>query len=304
MTPVRDFVGYAGRPPAVSWPDGARLAVSIVVNVEEGAEPSPLDGDPYAEARAEMPHQAREGVRDLAIESQYEYGSRAGIWRILETLGEYRAPSTFFACGRALERNPAAAAAIVAGGHEVCSHGYEWREPSTITRDEERRAIRRAVEAIEVTTGTRPVGWYSRWGPSVHTRALLVEEGGFLYDSDASNDDLPYRVDVAGHPFLVLPYGMDTNDMKFWLGGFTTANSFADYLRDSFDVLYREGERQPRMMSVGVHARILGRPGRIPALRAFLDHVREHEGVWIARRDQIARYWLAQESQPPPAAGE
>lgn len=292
--PERDFVGYAGRSPGVTWPGGARVALSLVVNVEEGAEPSPDDGDPRAESRAEMPHQPRDGVRDLAIESQYEYGSRAGIWRILETLSEYGAAATFFACGRALERNPAGAAAMAAGGHEICSHGYEWREPSTMTRDEERQSIERAVAAIRTTTGSRPVGWYCRWGPSVNTRELLVEEGGFQYDSDAYNDDLPYWTEVCGKPFLVLPYSMDTNDMKFWLGGFTTAESFAEYLRDSFDVLYREGERQPRMMSIGIHARILGRPGRIPALRRFLDYARQHEGVWIARRDEIARHWTEQ----------
>lgn len=292
--PKRDFVGYAGKPPAVTWPGGARLALSVVVNFEEGAEPSPADGDPRAESRGEMPHQAREGMRDLAIESQYEYGSRAGIWRILETLREYGAPATFFACGRALERNPATAAAIVADGHEICSHGYEWREPSTMTREEERQSIERAVKAIRATTGARPVGWYCRWGPSINTRELLVEEGGFSYDSDAYNDDLPYWADVAGRPFLVLPYAMDANDMKFWLGGFTTAESFAEYLRDSFDVLYREGERKPRMMSLGIHARILGRPGRIAALRRFLEYVQQHEGVWIARRDEIARHWAAQ----------
>lgn len=296
--PARDFVGYANKPPAVSWPDGAKVALSLVVNVEEGAEPSPADGDPRTEGRAEMPHTPRDGMRDLAIESQYEYGSRAGLWRILETLRDYAAPATFFACGRALERNPAGARAIAAAGHEICSHGYEWREPSTMSRDEERESIRRAVEAIRATSGTRPIGWYCRWGPSVNTRELLVEEGGFLYDSDAYNDDLPYWADVAGTPFLVLPYAMDTNDMKFWLGGFTTAETFAEYLRDSFDVLYREGARQPRMMSVGVHARILGRPGRVGALQRFLEHVHRHDGVWIARRDEIAMHWLA---QSPPA---
>lgn len=300
---MRDFVGYGNQPPAVAWPADARLAVSIVVNFEEGAEPSPADGDPRAESRAEMPHQVRDGVRDLAIESQYEYGSRAGIWRILDTLTEYEVPATFFACGRSLERSPAAAGAIAAGGHEVCSHGYEWREPSTMTRAEEQASIRRAVEAIERTTGARPVGWYSRWGASVHTRKLLVEEGGFMYDSDAYNDDLPYRVTVDGRPFLVVPYGMDTNDMKFWLGGFATAASFADYLRDSFDALYREGARQPRMMSVGLHARISGRAGRISALRMFLDHVRAHDDVWLARRDQIAHHWLEHAPQSPSDTG-
>lgn len=290
---MRDFVGYAGDPPPVRWPRDARLALSIVVNVEEGAEPSPLDGDPRAESRAEMPHTARDGVRDLAIESQYEYGSRAGLWRILEALTQTRTPATFFACGRSLERNPAGAEAIAKAGHEVCSHGYEWREPSTMTREEERLSIARAVRAITATTGRRPVGWYSRWGPSIHTRELLVEEGGFLYDSDAYNDDVPYQVEVAGLPFLVIPYSMDTNDMKFWLGGFSTAGQFAEYLGDTFDVLYREGLHQPRIMSLGIHARIIGRPGRIGALTRFLEHVRAHDGVWVARRDEIARHWLA-----------
>ncbi len=301
---MRDFVGYGQGAPAIAWPDRARLALSLVVNVEEGAEPSPADGDPRPESRAEMPHQGREGMRDLAIESQYEYGSRAGIWRILETLEERDVRATFFACGRALERNPAAAAAIAAAGHEICSHGYEWREPSTMTRDEERIAIGRAVRAIEKTTGERPVGWYSRWGPSVQTRELLVEEGGFIYDSDAYNDDLPYEVEVAGRPFLVVPYSMDTNDMKFWVGGFSTAADFAAYLTDTFEVLYREGTTRPRMMSVGIHARILGRPGRIAALTRFLDHVARFEDVWIARRDEIARHWVASMALLQPRTGD
>src|SRR3989304_8203587 len=163
-----------------------------------------------------------------------------------------------------------------------------------MTGEEERQSIERAGEAIRAASGARPVGWYCRWGPSVNTRELLVEEGGFLYDSAPYNDALPYWADVAGRPFLVLPYAMDANDMKFWLGGFTTAESFAEYLRDSFDVLYREGQRPPRMMSVGIHARILGRPGRILALRRFLEDAQQNEGVWIARRDEIARHWAAQ----------
>lgn len=300
MQPDRDFTGYAGRPPAVRWPDGSGLALSIVVNYEEGAEPGPFDGDPTPEARAEFPHTPIEGRRDLAIESQYEYGSRVGIWRILEALEEFGVRATVFACGRALERNPAVGRAIVGGGHEPCSHGYKWREPNLMDREEEARAIDLAIAAFRATTGERPVGWYSRWGPSVYTRELLVDEGGFLYDSDAYNDDVPYVLTIKGRPHVVVPYSMDANDMKFWVGAFTTSREFSRYLVDSYLTLERESRTRPRMMSVGVHARIAGRPGRIDGLRRFLEMVTKREGqVWIARRDDIARHWLAATAARP-----
>jgi len=241
-------------------------------------------------------HGLNQGVkgRDLAAETMFEYGSRVGFWRLIRLFQERHLPLTVFGCALAIERNPLAAEAIRKAGFDVCSHGWRWIKHFELSRVTERQHIRKAIASFEKTVGERPLGWYCRYGPSVNTRELIVEEGGFLYDSDAYNDDLPYWADVAGRPFLVLPYAMDANDMKFWLGGFTTAESFAEYLRDSFDVLYREGQRQPRMMSVGIHARILGRPGRILALRRFLEYAQQHEGVWIARRDEIARHWAAQ----------
>lgn len=294
---MRDFVGYGQQLPVVAWPGGARIAISIVVNYEEGAESSPAENDDSGQQRLEMPHTSPRGRRDLGTESLYEYGSRRGIWRILELLGEANAPATVFACARALEQNLPLAAALRPLGHEVCSHGDRWIEPTSLTDAEEAESIRRAVGSIVQTTGARPVGWYSRWGASERTRSLLAEEGGFLYDSDSYSDDLPYYTDVAGAPFLVLPYAMDANDMKFWAGGYTNGDSFLDYLKDSFTCLYREGATTPRMLSIGLHARIIGRPGRAEALRRFLEFANAHPDVWFARRDEIAAHW--REKFPP-----
>jgi peptidoglycan/xylan/chitin deacetylase (PgdA/CDA1 family) len=235
-------------------------------------------------------------IRNLAMESMYEYGSRVGIWRVLETLAAAEIPSTFFACAVAFEQNPAVARAVVEGGHEVCSHGYRWEEVFRLTREEERDHIRLAIASFEATCGRRPVGWYCRYGPSVYTRQLLVEEGGFLYDSDAYNDDVPYFVNLEGGRQLVLPYTCDNNDIRFWSSpGLTGADDFYDYLRESFSVLYEESARGPRMMSVGLHPRMIGRPGRIRALARFFDYARRHSGVWFATRADIAAAWLERE---------
>lgn len=291
----RDLAGYGAAPPAVPWPGGARLAVSVVVNYEEGSEYSHAMGDSDQEGLTEFgSYPLPEGTRNLAMESMFEYGSRAGVWRILRLFEETGVDATFYACAIAFEQNPAVARAVVAGGHEVCSHGYRWEEVFRLSREEERRHIRLAVESFERTTGRRPVGWYCRFGPSVHTRALIVEEGGFLYDSDAYNDDLPYFVEVAGKRHLVVPYTPDANDFRFWTTpGFVTAGHFYQYLRDSFDTLYAEAAACPKMMSIGLHARMIGRPGRLPALRRFIAHAQAHEGVWFATREAIARHWLA-----------
>ena len=295
FTGNRDLVGYGADPPVVPWPGGARLAVSVVVNYEEGSEYSHAMGDPDQEGLTEFGnYPLPEGYRNLAMESMFEYGSRAGVWRILRLFEETGVRSTFYACAVAFEQNPAVARAVVDGGHEVCSHGYRWEEVFRLSREEERDHIRRAVESFERTTGRRPVGWYCRFGPSVHTRALLVEEGGFLYDSDAYNDDLPYFVEVGGKRHLVVPYTPDANDFRFWTTpGFVTAEHFYQYLRDGFDTLYAEAAACPKMMSIGLHARMIGRPGRLPALRRFIAHAQAHEGVWFATREEIARHWLA-----------
>jgi peptidoglycan/xylan/chitin deacetylase (PgdA/CDA1 family) len=302
----RDFVGYGEHPPRVRWPGDARVAVSLVVNYEEGSEHSFAFGDPVQEPYKEYPKVLPEGVRDYANESAYEYGSRAGFWRILRIFSRHGIPATYYCCAVALERNPQAARAIAAHGHEVCSHGYRWEEPFHKSEAEERADIARAVESLQRTTGHRPVGWYSRYAPSPHTRRLLAEEGGFRYDSDSYADDLPYWTTAAGKPWLVLPYTLESNDMKFWANAaFSTGQDFAQYLCDSLDVLWEEGAVAPRMMSVGLHLRIIGRPGRAKALDDFIAYARAKGGVWFARRNDIATVWRAQFPPPqasPPAA--
>ncbi|HEX3551171.1 MAG TPA: polysaccharide deacetylase family protein, partial [Candidatus Elarobacter sp.] len=264
----RDFVGYGARPPDPKWPNGARIAVQIVMNYEEGSEYAIGDGDPASETYlTEVPGATLgPGKRDLIVESVYEYGSRAGFWRLMRMFGERDIPITVFGAALALERNPDAAVAIRDAGYEVCSHGWRWIGFQDMDEDEEREQMRRAVASIERTTGTRPYGWYCRYAPSINTRRLVVEEGGFLYDSDAYNDDLPYWTRVGGKPHLVIPYTLDNNDMKFSVApGFTSGEGFFRYLKDAFDVLYREGARAPKMMSVGLHTRLAGRPGRAAA---------------------------------------
>ena len=295
----RDFVGYGEHPPRVEWPGKARVALSMVVNYEEGSEYSFAFGDRLQEGYKEYPKTMPEGVRDFANESTYEYGSRVGFWRILRIFKKHEAPATFYACALALERNPAAARAITAHGHEVCRHGYRWEEVFRKSEEEERADIQKAVASLRETTGERPVGWYSRYSPSVHTRRLLMEEGGFAYDSDSYGDDLPYYVRVDGKPFLILPYTLETYDIRFWAGGgFSTADDFFSYMRDALDTLWEEGVETPKMMSVGLHMRIIGRPGRAPALDKFLAYARAKGGVWITRRVDIAKVWTAQ--HPPP----
>lgn len=294
----RDFVGYGKVPPKANWPQGARVAISLVVNYEEGSEYSYGFGDERQENYREYAKSLPEGVRDLGNESVYEYGSRAGFWRIMRTLEKHGVPATFFCCALALERNPEAARAIPAGGHEVCSHGYRWEEPFTLSEEQERASIAKAVESLQRTTGHRPLGWYSRYAASLHTRRMLAEEGGFVYDSDSYADDLPYYVNVLDKPYLVLPYSLEVNDVKFWTtGAFAHADDFFQYMRDTLDVLFEEGETTPKMMSVGLHLRIVGRPSRIKALERFIEYAQGLGQVWFARRIDIARLWL--EQHPP-----
>ncbi len=294
---TRDLVGYGRSAPDIAWPDGARLAVSLVVNYEEGSERTMAMGDPDQEPVTEWgTYPFPEGIRNLAMESQYAYGSRVGVWRILEVLRETGVASTFYACAVAFEQNPEVAKAAVEGGHGIVSHGYRWEEVFRLSEAEEREHIRLAVESLQRTTGRRPIGWYCRYGPSERTRRLLVEEGGFLYDCDAYDDDTPYFVEVDGKRHLVVPYTPDNNDFCFWHSpGFVTGEQFFTYLKDAFDQLYREGQRgAARMMSVGLHTRIIGRAGRIASLKRFIDYAQRHEGVWFATRDEIARWWIEQ----------
>ena len=288
----RDLIGYGKDAPRIEWPGGARIAVSLVVNYEEGAEYSTMDGDSHHETNGEVPSPVPAGDRDLNNESFFEYGSRVGVWRLLDMFRRYGVASTFFCCALALERNPGVAREIPGQGHEVCGHGYRWEEYHLMDRDAEQDAIAKTVESLQRTTGERTVGWFTRYGPSVNTRDLVVEHGGFVYDSIGLNDDLPYYVTVKERPWLVVPYSMETNDARFWRGGLVSVNDFYDYLKDTFDVLYEEGRTHPKMMSVGLHCRIAGRPARSRAVERFLQYARQMPGVWFARRDEIARWWL------------
>ena len=291
----RDFRGYGDAPPPIRWPGDARLAVSVVVNVEEGAELSLGMGDEANESVYEVVEEIR-GTRDLCMESHFEYGTRAGWPRIRALLKRYGVAATLNANGRALAYSPWLAREAVADGHEIAAHGWRWERHANMPEEEERAVIARTVEAIREAGGTAPVGWHTRSATSVNTRRLLLEHGGFLYDSNAYNDDLPYLVETGGgRRHVVLPYAFDTNDMRFQRGGgFVFAEDFARYCIEAFDRLYEEGAEAPRMLSVGLHLRIIGRPGRISGLERFLAHAASRPGVWFARRDAIARHWLAE----------
>ncbi|WP_038358356.1 allantoinase PuuE [Bosea sp. UNC402CLCol] len=291
-TTDRDFRGYGGNVPAVRWPNDARLAVNLVINVEEGGELSIGQGDEKNESIYEVVEEIP-GIRDLCMESHFEYGTRAGWPRIRQLLQTYGAHGTVNAIGRSLMISPWLAQQAVADGHEIAAHGWRWERHANMTVDEERLAIARTVEAITRTAGSPPRGWHTRSATSPNTRRLLIEQGGFFYDSNAYNDDLPYLVDVAGQDHLILPYSFDTNDMRFTRGGgFVFGDDFARYCIDAFDRLYAEGASAPRMMTVGLHLRIIGKPGRIGGLERFLAHAASKPGVWFARRDEIARHWL------------
>ena len=295
MSYPRDLVGYGANPPHPKWPGDARIALQIVLNYEEGSEYSIPDGDDTSEIYLrEVPGSSMgKGMRDLQVESVYEYGSRVGFWRLMRLFKAKDIQVTIFGAALALERNPAAAKAIVEAGYDICCHGWRWIGYHLLDEAEEREHIKKAVASLKKLTGDRPVGWYCRYAPSLNTRRLIVEEGGFLYDSDAYNDDLPYWVEVEAKPHLVIPYTLDNNDMKYCVApGFNSGNDFYTYLKDAFDVLYTEGETAPKMMSVGLHARLAGKPGRIAALARFIDYVQSHEQVWICRRLDLAQHWL------------
>ena len=300
MTPreshPRDLVGYASTPPHPHWPNEARVAVSLVLNYEEGGESCVLEGDAHSESvLTDLGGvEALPGVRNLNVESLFEYGSRVGFWEIMRVLKGTGAPATIYAVGMALERSPEADAELAASGFEVACHGYRWIDYQFVPEEVERAHMRRNVDTVTRLVGRRPVGWYTgRPGPN--TRRLVVETGGFLYDSDAYNDDLPYWTEVSGQRHLVIPYSFDNNDSRMQRGGdFATGDEFFAYCRDAFDWLYRSGvEGRPRMMSVGLHGRIIGRPGRIGALARLIEHVQRHEGVWLCDRRAIAEHWHA-----------
>jgi peptidoglycan/xylan/chitin deacetylase (PgdA/CDA1 family) len=289
--PKRDLVGYEGNPPKVAWPGGAKIAISLVVNYEEGSELAIGDGDATREPSGPAGWPITK--RDLAGEGAFEYGSRAGYWRLLDVFDEQEVKCTFYACAVALERNRDAAKEMRGRGHDVMSHGYRWEDVSLLTREQEREHIRLAVASIAETTGERPLGWYCRYGPSVHTRELVVEEGGFLFDCDAYNDDLPYWTMVGDKKHLVIPYSLATNDGKFNWGAFGSPADFENYLKANFDQLYKEGLTHPKMMSIGLHMRLTGHPGRAQALANFIAYAKSHPDVWFARRIDIARHWMA-----------
>jgi allantoinase len=292
----RDMVGYGAHPPHPRWPNDARVAVSIVLNYEEGAENCVLHGDAHSEAILTDlgAVQALPGVRNLNVESNFEYGSRVGFWEIMRLLRERHLEATIYAAGMALERNPAAAAEMRQSGFEVACHGQRWIDYQFIPEEVERDHMRQNVDVITRMIGRRPVGWYTgRPGPN--TRRLVVQSGGFLYDSDAYNDDLPYWTHVAGRAHLVVPHTFDANDSRLQRGGdFSTGEGFFAYLRDAFDWLYRSGVAgRPRMMTLSLHGRIIGRPGRIGALLRFLEYIQAHEAVWVCNRAAIAQHWIA-----------
>ena len=289
----RDLIGYGANPPHPEWPNGARLALQIVLNYEEGAENSVLHGDAASEAFLSeiIGAEAFAGVRHKSMESLYEYGSRAGLWRLLRIFRERDIEVTVFAVAMALQRNPEAVRAIMEDGHEIASHGWRWINYQFIDEETERAHVKLAVDTLTALTGSPPQGWYTG-RDSPNTRRLVVEHGGFLYDADSYADDLPYWELVNGKPHLVVPYTLDANDMRFaTIQGFNTGEQFFTYLKDTFDLLYREGEAAPKMMSVGLHCRIIGKPGRAASLQRFLDYVQQHDDVWICRRVDIARHW-------------
>lgn len=289
----RDLIGYNGRPPHPRWPGNARIALSFVLNYEEGGERCLLHGDNESEAfLSEMvAAQPLQGQRNMSMESLYEYGSRAGVWRLMDLFRARGIPLTVFAVAMAAERHPDVIRALHADGHEICSHGYRWIDYQALTEDEEREHLKKAVDILERITGERPLGWYTGRN-SPNTRQIVMEDGGFLYDSDSYADDLPYWVDGPTQPHLVIPYTLDTNDMRFTqVQGFNSGEQFFQYLKDAFDALYEEGADAPKMLSIGMHCRLLGRPARIQALKRFLEYVQQHDQVWFARRVDIARHW-------------
>jgi allantoinase len=299
---ARDLIGYGETPPDPRWPGGALIAVNFNLNVEGGGESTLANGDDESEGMLnDIGVATQRGRRVPLVESVFEYGSRRGAWRVLEVLREFGVKASILGGARALEQNPALAKAFVAQGHEIVSHGYRWIDYGAVAEDVERDHIRNAVDILTRLTGTRPIGWMTgRPGPN--TRRLLVEAGGFLYDRDSLNDELPYWLNVGGGPHLVIPYSYEANDNRFnENSGFSTADDFFTYMRDAFDVLYREGQRgSPKLLSIGLHDRLIGRPGRCQGLIKLLDYMRGVDKIWFATGADIAHHWR---KEFPPAGG-
>ena len=297
----RDMIGYGAQTPDPRWPGGARLALQFVINYEEGGENCVLHGDAASEAFLSeiVGAQALPGVRHVNMESIYEYGSRAGFWRLHRLFTERTVPVTVYGVAMALARNPPAVEAMLKADWEIATHGWRWIDYQFLPEATEREHMARAIEIHTRATGLRPLGWYLGRG-SPNTRRLVVEEGGFLYDADSYADELPYWDAAHGRPQLIVPYTLDANDMRFATPqGFNSGDQFFAYLKDSFDQLYAEGRVAPKMMSVGLHCRLVGRPGRAAALARFLDYAQGHDKVWFARRIDIARHWIATHPYAP-----
>ena len=289
----RDLVGYGSKSKKINWPNNARIAVQIVLNYEEGAENCVLHGDKYSETfLSEIIGAQPIKGRHINMESLYEYGSRSGFWRLHKLFQEKKIPITIFGVAMALERNLEVCRAIKDAGYEVASHGWRWIDYQNISKSEEKKHMKLAIKTIKKIFGKRPMGWYTgRCSPN--TRDLVFEDGGFLYDSDSYSDDLPYWEIRKNKKQLIIPYTLDNNDMRFATNqGFNTGEHFFNYLKDSFDALYEEGKTNPKMMSVGLHCRLIGKPGRIQSLKKFLDYIQMHEDVWICKRIDIAKHWI------------
>ncbi|MDC0031003.1 allantoinase PuuE [Candidatus Pelagibacter sp.] len=289
----RDMIGYGSNQPKISWPKNARIAVQIVLNYEEGAENCILNGDKYSEVfLSEIIGAKPVNGRHINMESLYEYGSRSGFWRLHKIFQEKKIPITIFGVGMALEKNPEICKAIKNSNYEVASHGWKWIDYQNVKKSDEKKHMKLSIKKIEKIFGHRPLGWYTgRCSPN--TRDLVFEDGGFLYDSDSYSDDLPYWEFRKKKKQLIIPYTLDNNDMRFATNqGFNTGEHFFTYLKDSFDALYEEGKTNPKMMSVGLHCRIIGKPGRIQSLKRFLDYILKHEDVWICKRIDIAKHWI------------
>jgi len=290
---TRDLIGYGSNLPKVEWPNKARIAVQIVLNYEEGAENCVLNGDKNSEVfLSEIIGAQPIKGRHMNMESLYEYGSRAGFWRLHNLFQEKEIPITIFGVGMALEKNPEICKAIIEADYEVASHGWRWIDYQNIKKSEEKKHMQLAIKAHTKIFGKRPDGWYTgRCSPN--TRDLVMEDGGFLYDSDSYSDDLPYWESRNKKKQLIIPYTLDNNDMRFATNqGFNTGDHFYSYLKDSFDVLYEEGRTNPKMMSVGLHCRLIGKPGRIQSLKKFLDYIQKHEDIWVCKRVDIAKHWI------------
>ena len=290
---LRNMVGYGVNGKKISWPNNARLALQIVLNYEEGVENCVLNGDKYSETfLSEIIGAKAIKGRHISMESIYEYGSRSGFWRLDKLFKEKKIPITIFGVGLALKQNPEVCDAIKNGDYEIAAHGYRWIDYQDVKKSVEKKHMQQAIKAIKDIFGSRPLGWYTgRCSPN--TRDLVFDDGGFLYDSDSYSDDLPYWEYRGKKKQLIIPYTLDNNDMRFATNqGFNTGDHFYNYLKDSFDTLYEEGKTTPKMMSVGLHCRLIGRPGRIQSLKKFLDYVLKFEDIWICKRIDIAKHWI------------